>query len=593
MTIRARVAVVLQLAEAHTRTTRPKATRGGGSHAIVLFIALAACPLLALAQTTTQVTGTFGASSTTHNESLVVTFNCTGAPTCAGQFNLAEQMQNCSNVVHESNAFTMTGLNLAQSGPLQGTLTLAKANNQYTRLADGTCVVAPGATDALVPYTGTWNLATGAGTISVVGEDETFPGTFTANIAAPPPVFPMVVRATINAASATATADILFRPQDVGRQGSVFVFASAPAARVAGGLEAKAVHLGKASKADTPCVLAQMNPQGQLVAVSIAQMQAFTTGAFSAQGAAVSILNNTPTPSIAGTTFYVGYGSNSGAMLDGGIFRNAVLVPGSGACPPLPYMTALWFNPNEAGWGLNLNQQGSLMFATLFTYDSSRAPMWLVMSGGALQADGVSFTGDLFRTTGPAFNANPFTPIGLSNVTRVGSMTVSFSEANAGVLRYDVNGVQVTKSMQRQVYGTHAANCLPTAESRVSATNYQDLWWNPAESGWGVNLTHQDNTLFATLFTYEAGGNGVWLVMSGGARQQDGSYLGDLFKVSGSAFNATPFVPTSLADITLVGTMRLRFADGNNGTLTYTFNGTSVTKAITRQEFSTPVSACN
>ena len=105
-------------------------------------------------------------------------------------------------------------------------------------------------------------------------------------------------------------------------------------------------------------------------------------------------------------------------MLDAGIFRNAVLVPGDSTCPPLPYMTSLWWNPNESGWGLNLNQQGSLMFATLFTYDASRAPLWLVMSGGALQADGVTFTGDLYRTTGPAFNANPFTPIGAANVTR-------------------------------------------------------------------------------------------------------------------------------------------------------------------------------
>ena len=35
---------------------------------------------------------------------------------------------------------------------------------------------------------------------------------------------------------------------------------------------------------------------------------------------------------------------------------------------------------------------------------------WL-MSAGAMQSDGASYTGDLYRTTGPAFNANPFTPL--------------------------------------------------------------------------------------------------------------------------------------------------------------------------------------
>ena len=39
--------------------------------------------------------------------------------------------------------------------------------------------------------------------------------------------------------------------------------------------------------------------------------------------------------------------------------------------------------------------------------------------------------------------------------------------------------------------------------------------------------------------------------------------------------------------------MRLRFSDGNNGTLTYTYNGVTVTKSITRQLFSSPVPACN
>jgi M6 family metalloprotease-like protein len=250
--------------------------------------------------------------------------------------------------------------------------------------------------------------------------------------------------------------------------------------------------------------------------------------------------------------------------------------------------TALWWNPAEAGWGVNFNHQGTTLFGTLFTYEASRAPMWLVMSAGAQQADG-SFQGDLFQTTGPAFNANPFTPIGAANVTKVGTMSATFSSADAGVLTYTVNGVQVRKDIQRQVYDTRAATCTPTTGSRASATNYQDLWWNAAESGWGVNLTHQNNTIFATLFTYDATGKGLWLVMSAGTRQADGSYLGDLFQTSGPAFNTQPFTGVGVAT---VGTMRLRFTDGEHGTLTYTYNGIAVTKAITRQTFSTPVPLC-
>jgi len=256
--------------------------------------------------------------------------------------------------------------------------------------------------------------------------------------------------------------------------------------------------------------------------------------------------------------------------------------------------TALWWNPAESGWGLNLNHQGNTLFATLFTYDASGAPMWLVMPGGApAQAGVVGFTGDLYRTTGPAFDASPFTPIGPANITPVGTMTVSFTSGGTGLLSYTVNGTSVSKTIQRQVYGSRAATCGGMAESRAKASNYQDLWWNPNESGWGVNVTHQDDTLFATLFTYDAAGKGLWLVMPSGTRQSDGSFQGGLYRTKGPAFNAQPFTPIGAGDITQVGSMRFTFVDGNTGTLSYSYVGASVTKAITRQEFSSPTPSCS
>jgi len=560
---------------------------------VVALVALLLLPLEAAAQSNVLFTGTLpGAGPQGHDETL--TFECRGMPTCTGTVRVRIRFGGCTNYIEFTSALTLTGLNLAQSGTFSGTLTVSPGRWESNNAANGTCSLRFTETSSILSYTATWDLVNGTGTATLRNEEgQSDPFTFTADISAPPPVFPMVVQAQIDANTATASAAIQFRPQDVGQSGGVFVFASAPAPQVQGGLEAKAMQLGSSNKVDTPCVLAQLNSAGQLVAVSASQLQAFVTGAFSAQGALVSILNAVPTPRVAGATFYVGYGANGGAMIDEGIFRNAVLVPGSSTCPPLPYMTSLWWNPNESGWGLNLNQQGGTMFGTLFTYDASRAPLWLVMPAGTLQADGVTFSGDLYRTTGPAFNANPFTPIGPANITQVGTMSVSFSQANTGTLTYTMNGVQVQKNIQRQVYGARSANCLPGTGARTASTHYQDLWWNANESGWGVNVTHQDNTLFATLFTYDAAGRDLWLVMSGGARQTDGSYLGDLFRTSGSAFNAVPFVPLGAADVTQVGTMRLRFTDGNAGTLTYTNNDVTVTKAITRQEFSTPVSACN
>jgi hypothetical protein len=49
--------------------------------------------------------------------------------------------------------------------------------------------------------------------------------------------------------------------------------------------------------------------------------------------------------------------------------------------------------------------------------------------------------------------------------------------------------------------GTGAYNLRMRADAVDS--NYTALWWNAAENGWGLNLNHQGNTLFGTLYTYD------------------------------------------------------------------------------------------
>ncbi len=246
--------------------------------------------------------------------------------------------------------------------------------------------------------------------------------------------------------------------------------------------------------------------------------------------------------------------------------------------------TDLWWNPAESGWGLNVNHQGNVLFATLFTYDAGGAPMWLVMSDGEKQPDG-AYAGPLYRATGPAFDAVPF---GAVHLAAVGTMRLAFSGPDAGTLRYSYDGVTVEKPVTRQLFSTPPA-CSWSAFDRSYAFNYQDLWWNPAEPGWGVNVTHQGDVLFATLFTYDASGRGLWLVMSDGKRTGPGNYSGALYQLRGPAFDASPWGSVSL---TQVGTMAFAFSGGNAGTMTYTVNGTHVVKSIQRQVFGALKTQC-
>ena len=268
--------------------------------------------------------------------------------------------------------------------------------------------------------------------------------------------------------------------------------------------------------------------------------------------------------------------------------------PGGGGAPTAIY-TALWWNPAESGWGLNTTHQGNIIFATLFTYAPDGEPLWLVapnlvgMGSGygeyGMESD-YSYFGPLYRTHGPPFNAVPWVPIGFA---QVGSMTITWTSEVTALLSYSMNGVTVMKGIRRQEFGVPVPECVAVSGSRIAETNYQDLWWNPDESGWGINLVQQGSTMFATLFTYSEAGRDKWFVAPALARQPDGAFTGSLYSTTGPAFNASPWVPIGFA---VVGAMTLRFGDGENGTLTYTVGAAAVSKSIRRQVFAAVTSAC-
>lgn len=246
--------------------------------------------------------------------------------------------------------------------------------------------------------------------------------------------------------------------------------------------------------------------------------------------------------------------------------------------------TDLWWNPSESGWGLNVNHQGQTLFVTLFTYDRDGSPMWLVASSVTRQPSGF-WQGTLLRMAGPAFNAVPW---GTAVPTAVGTLRITFTSLTQALLSYSVDGVTVNKSIQRQLFSV-APVCQWSAFDRSFTTNFQDLWWNPDEPGWGMNIVHQGNILFATLFTYDAGGRNLWLVMSRGERIADGLYIGELLRISGPPFNASPWTPVTPDP---AGTLTIQFTRGNAATITYTLNGILVVKRIVRQVFGVPATEC-
>jgi lysyl endopeptidase len=116
------------------------------------------------------------------------------------------------------------------------------------------------------------------------------------------------------------------------------------------------------------------------------------------------------------------------------------------------------------------------------------------------------------------------------------------------------------------------------------AVDYTDLWWNPSESGWGLNLVqHASKAMFGVWYTYELDGSRTWYVIPGGSWVNANTFTGTLFTTSGPPFNG-PFNPSEV-EARGVGTVTLTFTDANHGTFAWSVDGMSGTKSITRQSF--------
>lgn len=112
--------------------------------------------------------------------------------------------------------------------------------------------------------------------------------------------------------------------------------------------------------------------------------------------------------------------------------------------------TDLWWNAGESGWGVNLIQQGNVLFATLFVYGPTGSPTWFSASDvePAPAGSQSSFSGTLYQTTGPYFGLGTFNP-GAVGTNPVGTVTFTFDSATTGTMQYTVNGNLYTKSITR------------------------------------------------------------------------------------------------------------------------------------------------
>lgn len=247
-----------------------------------------------------------------------------------------------------------------------------------------------------------------------------------------------------------------------------------------------------------------------------------------------------------------------------------------------PNYTGLWWKPDEPGWGLSLAQQDGRLFPVWYTYDAQGRPAWYV--GGLLeaQADG-SYAGPLYASRGVRFDAI-VGEAGLGT-TEAGRISLRPRADGALDLSTTLTGVAQTRRIERTRFGRLPA-CRARDGSRADGANRSDIWWNPAQPGWGVQLTEQDRTLVLSWYTYAADGAPMW-VLGALARAADGSFAGPLTRPqSGTAFSSIAGPATSFP-VPTVGDARIEFLDGERGVLRYTLDGVSQSREIERLRWAT------
>jgi hypothetical protein len=113
----------------------------------------------------------------------------------------------------------------------------------------------------------------------------------------------------------------------------------------------------------------------------------------------------------------------------------------------------------------------------------------------------------------------------------------------------------------------------------AGAREYTDVYYDQAESGWGMFLVQSDTTQFVAFFIYGPDGKPTWYVAilaDNGA----GSYTGDLLATTGTYF-ANPWQGYQY---TVAGTVTFTPIDIYHATLSYTVNGVgTVTRTVVRQ----------
>ena len=166
-------------------------------------------------------------------------------------------------------------------------------------------------------------------------------------------------------------------------------------------------------------------------------------------------------------------------------------------------ITDMWWNPDESGWGVNVVLQRDTAFLTFFVYDANRTPIWY-SSDAHLQGatSPLTWTGNLYETRGPWFGG-AFAPS--TTYQQVGTVSFVLNDQNAATLVYTVNGLTVTKPVERQTWTLENFTGDYLSGYSVRRTNCTSAAQEGVEEAGGIMTLTQTGTDVSAVATTSAG----------------------------------------------------------------------------------------
>ncbi len=250
---------------------------------------------------------------------------------------------------------------------------------------------------------------------------------------------------------------------------------------------------------------------------------------------------------------------------------------GTGLAPD--YTDMWWAGESQNGWGMSITQHGNTQFNVLYVYNAAGKPIWVVMPGGSWNTSFTEYSGAVYEPTSAPYYVAAVIPFTVGKP--VGNVVLTFTSMQTAVLRYNINGVNGSKNIQRQSFGSARPDEASTTRLPVG-----DLWWGGiAENGWGINIAQQGTTLFGVWYTYDNLGNTTWMVLPGGTWQNN-IYSGSLYTTTASAWLGNGYNANALR-VSAAGSLRIEFFDTSTALMHVEIPAQNFkqSKVILRQQF--------